>query len=155
MRNSWNKNKYYKFHWDHDHNNTEDCFQLKEQISDLNKTGYLRKFVVDHLRRTTSDRAYIDNKPIVGDIQTIHGGFGLGECSTALRKRVAWGVKGRAKEVYNLSSPITEVNLPITFINEDLRGLHLPHDDALVMVNVQRILIDNGNSTDILSLCFQ
>ncbi|GFZ19866.1 hypothetical protein Acr_28g0005710 [Actinidia rufa] len=40
--------------------------------------------------------------------------------------------------------------------NDDLRGLHLPHDDALVVsavianFNVQRILIDNGSSADIL-----
>ncbi|GFS38024.1 hypothetical protein Acr_00g0055200 [Actinidia rufa] len=41
-----NKNKYYEFHKDHGHN-TEDYFQLKEQIADLIKRGYLRKFVVD------------------------------------------------------------------------------------------------------------
>ena len=44
----------------------------------------------------------------------------------------------------------------ITFTNEDLRGLHLPRDDALVIsttivnFNVQRILIDNGSSVNIL-----
>ena len=51
---------------------------------------------------------------------------------------------------------MTEVSSPITFINEDLTGLHLPHDDALVIsvtivnFNVQRILIDNRSSADIL-----
>ena len=45
---------------------------------------------------------------------------------------------------------------PITFTNEDLRDLHLFHDDALVIsttianFNVQRILIDNGSSAGIL-----
>ncbi|GFY81001.1 hypothetical protein Acr_01g0008100 [Actinidia rufa] len=39
-----NKNKYCEFHRDHGHN-TEDCFQLKEQIADLIKRGYLRKYV--------------------------------------------------------------------------------------------------------------
>ena len=44
----------------------------------------------------------------------------------------------------------------ITFTNENLRGLHLPHDDALVIsatianFNVQRILIENGSFVDIL-----
>ena len=44
----------------------------------------------------------------------------------------------------------------ITFTDEDLKGLHFPHDDALAIsamitnFNVQRILIDNGSSTDIL-----
>ena len=45
---------------------------------------------------------------------------------------------------------------PITFNNDDLRGLLLPHDDALVISAivanfiVQRILVDNGSSADIL-----
>ena len=40
------KNKYCEFHRDHGHN-TEDYFQLKEQITDLIKRGYLRKYVTD------------------------------------------------------------------------------------------------------------
>ena len=44
----------------------------------------------------------------------------------------------------------------ITFTNEDLRGLYLPHDDALVIsttitnFNIQKILIDNESSAYIL-----
>ena len=64
---------------------------------------------------------------------------------------------GRAKEeVYNLSSPAATTHSPINFTNDDLRGLHLPHDDALVIstvitnFNVQRILVNNGSSADIL-----
>ena len=41
-----NKKKYYKFYRDHRHN-SEDCLQLKEQITDLIKRGYLRKYVDD------------------------------------------------------------------------------------------------------------
>ena len=52
--------------------------------------------------------------------------------------------------------PLTEVHQPITFTNNDLGDLHLPHDDALIVsatianFNVQRILIDNESSVDIL-----
>ena len=60
------KTSIYEFHKDHGHN-TEECFQLKKQIVDLIKNGYLRKFVVD-----SPDRGYVDNMPIAGDIQTIH-----------------------------------------------------------------------------------
>ena len=66
-----NKNKYCEFHKDHGYN-TEDCFQLKEQIADLMKRGYLRKYVVDCLHTDSLDRGYIDNRPTTGDIQTIH-----------------------------------------------------------------------------------
>nr|XP_023894320.1 uncharacterized protein LOC112006265 [Quercus suber] len=39
-----NKNKYYRFHKDHDHY-TEDCRDLKEQIEELIQKGKLQKFV--------------------------------------------------------------------------------------------------------------
>ncbi|GFZ12957.1 hypothetical protein Acr_23g0013420 [Actinidia rufa] len=140
-----NRNKYCEFHWDHGHN-TEDCFQLKEQIADLIKRGYLRKYVADRPPPNSLERRYGDNRPTVGNIQTIHGGFGSGGCSTSSRKRHARSAFRLAEEeIYNLSSPYVGDHTPITFSNDDLRGLHLPHDDALVVsavianFNVQRI----------------
>ncbi|GFZ18398.1 hypothetical protein Acr_27g0001370 [Actinidia rufa] len=151
-----NRNKYCEFHRDHGHN-TEDCFQLKEQIVDLIKRGYLRKYVADRPPPNSPERRYGDNRPTAGNIQTIHGGFGLGGCSTSSRKRHARSAFRLAEEeIYNLSSPYVGDHTPITFSNDDLRGLHLPHDNALVVsavianFNVQRILIDNGSSADIL-----
>ncbi|GFZ03474.1 hypothetical protein Acr_16g0000980 [Actinidia rufa] len=150
-----NRNKYCEFHRDHGHN-TEDCFQLKEQIADLIKRGYLRKYVAARPPPNSPERRYGDNRPTAGDIQTIHGGFGSGGYSTSSRKRHARSAHRPAEEeVYNLSSFVVD-QTPITFSNDDLRGLHLPHDDALVVsavianFNVQRILIDNGSSADIL-----
>ena len=103
------------------------------------------------------ERTFGHNKPTTGDIQVIHGGFRSGGCSSSFRKGHARSAIGRAEEeVYNLSSPVFNTHQPITFTNDDLRGLHLPHDDALVIstiitnFNVQRILIDNGSSADIL-----
>ena len=60
----------------------------------------------------------------------------------------------RKKSTISPRQPLT--HLPITFNNDDLRGIYLPHDDALVVsvvianFNVQSILVDNGSSTDIL-----
>ncbi|GFS40090.1 hypothetical protein Acr_00g0066660 [Actinidia rufa] len=103
------------------------------------------------------DRRYGDNRSTVGDIQVIHNGFGSGGCSSSSRKRHTRCANGRAEEeVYNLSSPTAGTHQPITFTNDDLKGLHLSHDDALVIsatianFNVQRIFIDNGSFTDIL-----
>ncbi|GFS34947.1 hypothetical protein Acr_00g0036930 [Actinidia rufa] len=112
-----NKNKYCKFYKDHGHN-TEDCFQLKEHIADLIKRGYLRKYVVDHLCPGWPKRGYVDNMPTIGDIQTIHGGFALGGCSSSSRKRQAREASGRAEEeVYNLSTPMDGAHQPITFMD--------------------------------------
>ncbi|GFZ10804.1 hypothetical protein Acr_22g0002020 [Actinidia rufa] len=151
-----NRNKYCEFYRDHGHN-TDDCFQLKEQIADLIKRGYLRKYVADHPPPNSPEKRYGDNKPTAGNIQMIHGGFRSGGCSTSSRKRHARSSFRLAEEeIYNLSSLCVCDQPPITFSNEDLRGLHLPHDDALVVsaivanFNVQRILIDSGSSADIL-----
>ncbi|GFY91374.1 hypothetical protein Acr_07g0015700 [Actinidia rufa] len=151
-----NRNKYCEFHRDHGHN-TEDCFQLKEQIADLIKRGYLRKYITDRPPPNSPGRRYGDNRPTAGNIQTIHGGFGSGGCSTSSRKKHARSaLRSVEEEVYNLSSPCVGDQPPITFGSDDLRGLHLPHDDVLVIsavianFNVQRILIDNGSSADIL-----
>ncbi|GFY91134.1 hypothetical protein Acr_07g0013300 [Actinidia rufa] len=95
--------------------------------------GYLRKYVVDCNRPDSLDREYADNRLTIGDIQTIHGGFGSGGCSTSSQKMPAREAFGREEEeVYNLSTPMSKALPPITFTNEDLRGLHLPNDDALV-----------------------
>ncbi|GFZ18435.1 hypothetical protein Acr_27g0001740 [Actinidia rufa] len=135
----------------------EDCFQLKEaRLPTFIKRGYLRKYVADRPPPNSPERRYGDNRPTAGNIQTIHGGFGSGGCSTSSRKRHARSAFRLAEEeIYNLSSPYVD-HTPITFSNDDLRGLHLPHDDALVVsavianFNVQRILINNGSSADIL-----
>ncbi|GFZ10155.1 hypothetical protein Acr_21g0007540 [Actinidia rufa] len=151
-----NRNKYCEFHRDHGHN-TENCFQLREQIADLIKEGYLRKYITDRPPPNSPERRYGDNRPTAGNIQTIHGGFGSGGCSTSSRKKHARSAfRSVEEEVYNLSSPCVGDQPPITFGSDDLRGLHLPHDDALVIsavianFNVQRILIDSGSSADIL-----
>ncbi|GFZ17148.1 hypothetical protein Acr_26g0004180 [Actinidia rufa] len=129
----------------------------EEQIADLIKKGYLRKYVVDHSLLNSPERRYGNNMPIAGDIQVIHGKFGSGECSSSSIKRHAKSASGQAEEeVYNLSSAAIDTHPPITFNNDNLRGLHLPRDDALVVLavianfNLQRILVDNGSLTDIL-----
>ncbi|GFZ09774.1 hypothetical protein Acr_21g0003730 [Actinidia rufa] len=126
-----NRNKYCEFHRDHRHN-TEDCFQLREQIADLIKRGYLRKYITDRPPPNSPERRYGDNRPTAGNIQTIHGGFGSGGCSTSSRKKHARSAFRVEEEVYNLSSPCVGDQPPITFGSDDLRGLHLPHDDALI-----------------------
>ena len=131
-----NKNKYCEFHKDHGHK-IEDCFQFKEQIADMIKKGYMRKYVIDRSRLDSPDKEYVVNRPTISDIQTIHGGFASKGCSSLSRKRHAKEESGRVEEeVYNLSTPKDGAHQPISFTNEDLRDLHLPHDDTLVISSI-------------------
>ena len=87
----------------------------------------------------------------------IHDVFGSREFSSSSKKKHAKSTSGRAEEeVYNLSSLVAGSYFPINFTNDNLRGFYLPYDDALVIsvvianFNVQRILVENGSSADIL-----
>ncbi|GFS34096.1 hypothetical protein Acr_00g0032200 [Actinidia rufa] len=98
------------------------------------KRGYLKKYVTDHPHPNSPERRYGDNRPTAGEIQVIHEGFGLEGCSSSSRKRHVREACGRAEDkFYNLSSPLSLTHKPTTFTNDDLRGLHLPHDYALVI----------------------
>ncbi|PSS08067.1 Retrotransposon gag domain protein [Actinidia chinensis var. chinensis] len=92
------------------------------QIADLVKKECLRKYVINRLPPNSPKKRYGDNRPITGDIQMIHGGFGSDGCSNSSRKRHARSAHGQAKEeIYNLSSPVVNAHPPITN-NDDLRG---------------------------------
>uniref|UniRef100_A0A2N9HST9 RNA-directed DNA polymerase n=1 Tax=Fagus sylvatica TaxID=28930 RepID=A0A2N9HST9_FAGSY len=93
----------------------------------------------------------------VGEIRTIIGGPASGGTSRASRKAYA-------RQVHNImvvQRPPKNVRLDdqiISFSEEDARGTHQPHDDALVItVNIagfttRRVMVDNGSSADILYL---
>ncbi|GFY91132.1 hypothetical protein Acr_07g0013280 [Actinidia rufa] len=131
--------------------------QIKPKPLRRNKNKYYefyKKYVADCLKPDLPDRGYVDNKPNTGDIQTIHGGFGLRGCSNSSRKRHAREANMRVKdevynlskeanmrvkdEVYNLSKPMSEALQPITFTNEDLRYLHLPHDALVISATIAK-----------------
>uniref|UniRef100_A0A2N9FLZ5 Uncharacterized protein n=1 Tax=Fagus sylvatica TaxID=28930 RepID=A0A2N9FLZ5_FAGSY len=93
----------------------------------------------------------------VGEIRTIVGGPASGGTSRASRKAYA-------RQVHNImvvQRPPKNIRLDdqiISFSEEDARGTHQPHDDALVItINIagfttRRVMVDNGSSADILYL---
>ncbi|GFZ21661.1 hypothetical protein Acr_29g0008230 [Actinidia rufa] len=103
--------------------------KIKTNLLKKNKNKYFDRSWPD-----SPDRGYGDNRPIVGDIQTIHRWFGSRGCLSSSRKRHAKEANGQTEEkVYNLSTLTTGTHQPITFTNDYLRGLHLSHDDTLVI----------------------
>ncbi|XP_059650535.1 uncharacterized protein LOC132296341 [Cornus florida] len=161
------RDKYCRFHRDHGHN-TEDCFDLKNQIENLVRKGHLRKFTTIN-GKGGSNPAWEggDDRPPqhqpIGEIKVISGGFnGGGETSSARRAHARRIRSFSEVNEVGMTSPPTKlprVEEPvITFSEEDDKGIHQPHDDPLVVsmvvanFTVRRILIDNGSSADILFL---
>ena len=85
----------------------------------------------------------------------------------------AFGLSKKARKIYlqvvqnvqltGFVPKIAQINNPVIgFIEDDVKRLHHPHDDALIVsirvgnYNTHRVLVDNGSSVDILYyLAFQ
>ncbi|XP_050253618.1 uncharacterized protein LOC126699711 [Quercus robur] len=157
--NKRSRDKYCRFHRDHSHD-TADCYDLKQQIEALIKQRKLQKFV----RKEKADPPpqeqphQRDNecaRPPIGDIRMIIGGTATTRSSKKARKTYL-----RMVQSVQLTSTVPKIEWAegpvIGFSEEDARRLHHPHDDALVVsirvedYNMHRVLVDNGNSADIL-----
>ncbi|GAV83175.1 hypothetical protein CFOL_v3_26625, partial [Cephalotus follicularis] len=124
--------KYCRYHRDEGHD-TEECRQLKNQIEDLIRKGYMRKYVdrdaPQGRREQRREEAPRQQEEQQQQQPRVHHS-----------KRLK---TGGDEEV-------------ITFSKADYEGVHLPHDDPVVVTllvelfTMKRILIDNGSSVDIL-----
>ena len=86
----------------------------------------------------------------------ISRGFtGGGESSSARKAHLSSIRPGETLEVQSVSK-LPRLDTTITFLDFNMEGCQHPHDDLLVIrvivanKTVHRVLIDNGNSTDII-----
>ncbi|XP_077217565.1 uncharacterized protein LOC143851939 [Tasmannia lanceolata] len=169
--------KYCRFHKDHGHD-TDDCWQLKEEIEQLISRGYLKKYIrTDNRNQESRGKSPQGRSPPKsqqppardktpqlpnaqpeaprsqprGVIGTIMGGPAAGGTSSTARKAYA-----RRVNAVHTTSKKSRTENEISFSDADLDNLILPHDDALVLTmlvanwEVKKILVDNGSSADIL-----
>ncbi|KAJ0980913.1 hypothetical protein J5N97_009168 [Dioscorea zingiberensis] len=145
--------KFCKFHQDKGHF-TEDCIQLKNAIEGLIREGKLEQFL--QKEPETEIEHNPPPQPIIPcdtRVTVIAGGPGYGGESSRSRKSHMRAV-GSVQNVTSLKRPRSPMQ--ICFSDEDLRGVHYPHDDALVITAqigvfiVERVLIDTGSSVDII-----
>ncbi|XP_077215667.1 uncharacterized protein LOC143850294 [Tasmannia lanceolata] len=169
--------KYCRFHKDHGHD-TDECWQLKEEIEQLIGRGYLKKYIrTDGRKQERREKSPRGRSPRRsqppparnktpqppstqqeaprsqprGVIGTIMGGPAAGATSSAARKAYA-----RRINAVHTTNKKTRIENEISFSDADLDNLILPHDDALVITmpvanwEVKKILVDNGSSADIL-----
>ena len=155
-----NRNKYCRFHRDHGHD-TDECFDLKQQVENLIRQGKLKSFLGrDHKDEKLKGKAEESSRPPLGEIRVI-----IGESSTSQSSK---SKKAYLKVVQSIQlsrrSPRARSTdeQAITFINEDAERIHYPHDDAIVITlliadyTTRRVLVDNGSLADILyDLAFQ
>ena len=165
-----NLSNYCHFHKDHGHD-TSKYFELKEQIESLVRQGQLQEYVRNPEDRVKSEQRESskkrkekkkeDSDENMFDVNHIWGGSAVGDFGKS-RKNLAHQAR------YKFDGP--EVNLSnqfqgsmvrdilIIFSEDDTRGVHHPHCDALVVTipvankRLHQILIDNESSADILFL---
>lgn len=90
------------------------------------------------------------NKPTNGVINVIVDGKAFRGDSNA-------SIRAYAHSLYNISfeQKWAKTSEPITFSNKDLRWIHTPHDDVVVIFvvianfKVQKIMVDSRSSTNI------
>ena len=79
--NKRNRNKYCCFHKDHGHD-TNECFDLKQQIENLIRQEKLRNFLGrDHKDEKLKAKVEESLRPLLGEIRVIIGGTSTGQSS--------------------------------------------------------------------------
>ncbi|KAL2235182.1 UNVERIFIED_CONTAM: Retrovirus-related Pol polyprotein from transposon [Sesamum indicum] len=162
-------NKYCRFHREKGHD-TEDCYQLKDEIERLVRQGYFRRQNPhtfgerrrDRRGRSRSrerrpnwatereDRTLGENAPVKGIIHTIAGGS-EGWSRRARRKFERESRLERRKQGINMTD-----NPEIVFGDRDAGTRLVTDNDPMVIrmdianFTVHKVLIDNGSSADII-----
>ncbi|XP_030939926.1 uncharacterized protein LOC115964822 [Quercus lobata] len=152
--NKRNRNKYFRFHKDHGHD-TNECFDLKQQIKNITRQGKLRNFLGrDHKDEKLKGKVEESSRPLLGEIRVIIGGTSTGQSSksrkTYLKIMQNIQLSGRSPRTRAMDEQA------ITFTDEDDERVHHPYDDAIVITlliadyTTRRVLVDNGSSANIL-----
>ncbi|KAL2249904.1 UNVERIFIED_CONTAM: Retrovirus-related Pol polyprotein from transposon gypsy [Sesamum indicum] len=151
--------KYCKFYRERGHD-TEDCFQLKDEIERLVRQGYFKDLILrgremdnralKSISRSREREPNVrDNVPVKGVIHTIAGRPEQGD-SRQTRKRYE-RINQRTQLVMNM-----EPEEEIVFENKDAAERTGPQNDPMVIkmdianFTVHKLLVDNGSSADII-----
>ena len=152
--NKRNRSKYCRFHRDHGQD-TDECFDLKQQIENLIRQGKLKSFLGrNHKDEKLKGKAEESSRPPLGEIRIIIGGNSTGQLSKSKKAYLKF-VHSVQLSGRSLKAKSTDEQ-PITFTDKDAERIHHPHDDAIVITlliadyTTRKVLVDNGSSADIL-----
>ncbi|KAL2251354.1 UNVERIFIED_CONTAM: Retrovirus-related Pol polyprotein from transposon opus [Sesamum indicum] len=162
-------NKYCRFHREKGHD-TEECYQLKDEIERLVRQGYFRRQNLHNFEERRCDRrgrsrsrdrrpnwaterenqTVGENAPVKGIIHTIAGGS-VGWSRRARRRFERESRLERRKQGVNMTG-----NPEIVFGDRDVGARIVTDNDPMVIrmdianFTVHKVLIDNGSSADII-----
>ncbi|KAH7862454.1 hypothetical protein Vadar_005027 [Vaccinium darrowii] len=149
-------NQHCSYHRDWGHM-TEDCVEYKKFLDEKVAEGHLKEFLADGKNDAELVEELDYEKGPKGTIHMIHG---LVAPYTNNEIRHIQRVNGQAKQVMKLGTKRPraggDMETPITFTDDDLDGVTVPHNDALVITlrigeyDVEKILVDQGASTEIM-----
>ncbi|XP_065634590.1 uncharacterized protein LOC136069718 [Quercus suber] len=152
--NKHNRNKYCRFHRDHGYD-TDECFDLKQQIENLIRQGKLKNFLGrDHKDEKLKGKVEESPRPPLEEIRVIIEGNSTGQSSKS-KKAYLRVVQSVQLSGQSLRARTTDEQA-ITFTDEDAKRVHHPHNDAIVITlliadyTTRRVLVDNESSADIL-----
>ncbi|KAL2464947.1 Uncharacterized protein Adt_40798 [Abeliophyllum distichum] len=139
-----------EFHKDHGH--TTDQFRtLRSEVERLVSKGLLKNFVKKNDDRHEQMVEGGGKKRRAGVINVIVGGSTGGGDSKNSRK-------GYARSLYVNSIGVSiRFGQSVTFNDDDLEGVSLPHDDVLVITDdiadfdVRRVFVDTGSAANVMS----
>lgn len=140
---------------------TKRCYSLVRQIEEFVKRGLLQILkddgeeadkigleVVKDAEKGEGRKKEEHEKPTMGDLNTIAGGFLGGGVSNVDRKRYARSVMQLATEVAHTPT--------LNFTREDLEDVFPYDNDPIVILvvmksrRIHKVLVDQGSSTDVL-----
>ncbi|KAL2542498.1 Uncharacterized protein Adt_03476 [Abeliophyllum distichum] len=139
-----------EFHKDHGHT-TDQCRTLRSEVERLVSEGLLKKFLKKNDDRHEKMVEWGGRKRRAGVINIIVGGSAGRGDSRNSRKGYA-----RSLQVNSIGAS-SKFGRSITFNDDDLEGVSLPHDDALVITgdianfDVRRVLVDTGSAANVMS----
>ena len=149
-----NKNKYCCFHRGYGQD-TDECYDLKQQIENLIRQGKLRHFVGrDHKDEKLKGKMEESSRPPLGEIRIIIRGTSARQ-SSKLKKTYLKVVQNVQLSGQSPRMRGTDEST-ISFTDEEVERIHHPYDDAIVITflitdyTTRRVLVDNKSSADIL-----
>uniref|UniRef100_A0A2N9I3X1 Uncharacterized protein n=1 Tax=Fagus sylvatica TaxID=28930 RepID=A0A2N9I3X1_FAGSY len=165
-----NQNLYCFYHQDKGHV-TENCHKYKTLLEQLVAAGHLSDYVestptVSKARGAGINRSGTQGPAPAGVIHVIHNPLCASVLPTSFRSdmqkashlRRSYGIVDYAHFVLTSCSgaPISSAHQVVSFSDEDLADVQMPHNDPLVITlrfgdyDVQRVLVDQGSFAEIM-----